>query len=114
MLLRHYRRILDDCEPYLVARPPVLEALGRSPLGIEIPDENCFDPQKVGSGPFLNLVKTLDEQTYGPLGLSMPSWVFYDCATMPGAIFGFARRVAALEPWVHRSLAIPPGYDGLV
>ena len=25
----------------------------------------------------------LDAMTYGPLGLRMPDWVFYDCAVVP-------------------------------
>lgn|GEM_PF-604740 len=112
--LRYYQRILDTCEPYLIARKPVADALDQSPMGLQIPPENVIDPQRVASGPFLNLVKRLDEMAYGPLGLTMPSWVFYDCAVMPGALFGFARRASELDPWVRRPLAIPDDYDGLV
>ena len=114
MLLRYYQRILDTCEPYLVARPGVLAALSRGPFGIEIRDDHVFSPFRVGDGEFLNLIKHLDEIAYAPRGLPMPSWVFYDCGVMPGAIFGFARRAAALDPWARRALAVRPGYDGLV
>ncbi len=114
MPLRYYRRIVDTCEPYLIARPPVWDALARAPLGVEIPSDNVFDPQAVASGPFLNLVKHLDELTFGPLDLAMPSWVFYDCAVVPGAIFGFATRGRTVPPWIRRSLSVPDDYDGLV
>lgn len=112
--LRFYRRILDGCEPYVIARRPVMADLDLAPLGVPVPAANVLDPQRVDNGPFLKLAETLDELTYGPIALRMPSWVFYDCALMTGAVFGFARRVGALAPWVRKTLRVPDGYDGLV
>ncbi|TNF28978.1 MAG: hypothetical protein EP329_16795 [Deltaproteobacteria bacterium] len=114
MDLRFYRRILESCEPFVLARGPVQASLERAPLGIEIPAGNVLDPQVVANGPFLKLTETLDELTYGPVALRMPSWVYYDCALMTGAVFGFAMRVDRLPPWVKKTLAVPEGYDGLV
>ena len=114
MLLTYYQRVLDTCEPYLIARPPVLEVLDRSPFRVPIPDTNIFDPQRVAGGRFIQLVKHLDELAYGPVGFSMPDWVFYDCAVMPGAVFGFARRAADVPLWVRRVLGVPADHDGLV
>ena len=112
--LKNYSRILDTCEPYLVARPSVVKSMEACPLGLTIPDSNVFDPQRVSSGDFLNLAKALDAMTYGPLGLRMPDWVFYDCAVVPGAIFGFARPASELEPWLREGLQLSDDYDGLV
>lgn len=114
MSLRHYRRILDDCEPYLVARDAVRARLSTHPLDIDIPRENIVDPQRAGHEVFLGLLKHVNELTYAPLGLPMPDWVFYDCAVMPGAVFGFARRAVEIEPWFKRALNVPPDYTGLV
>ena len=114
MLLWYYRKVLDDAEPYLIARQPVREGLDRVPLGIPIAEENIFDPLRSEGREFINLVKHLDEMAYGPLGLSMPSWVFYDCAVMPGAVFGFARRAAGLPDWVKKVLKVPETFQGLV
>ncbi|MBD90648.1 MAG: hypothetical protein CL940_09945 [Deltaproteobacteria bacterium] len=114
MDLSPYDRILSGYQPYLVARPPVLEAINRSPLGIDIPSEHLFDPQHTGGREFVNLVKKLDALTFGPMGLEMPDWVFYDCAVMPGAVFGFACDAATVDPWVKRVLDVPAGYTGLV
>jgi hypothetical protein len=114
MLLRPYQRVLNTCEPYLIARPPVRDGLDASPLGLSIPEANIFDPQRVAGSTFIQLVKHVDELAYGPVGLSMPAWVFYDCAVMPGAVFGFARRAKHLESWARRALAVPDGYEGLV
>ncbi|MGM0578569.1 MAG: hypothetical protein ACQEXJ_22785 [Myxococcota bacterium] len=114
MLLRYYRRILDTCEPFLIARPSVRADLDRAPFGVAIRDSHIFDPQHMAERVFVNLVRHLDELAYGPVGLSMPAWVFYDCAVMPGAVFGFARRAHDLPRWVLRTLKVPEGYDGLV
>ena len=89
-------------------------ALVRAPLGIVVPEANVLDPQVVANGPFLKLAETLDELTYGPVALRMPSWVFYDCALMTGAVFGFAIRAAALPGWVRKTLRVPGDYLGLV
>jgi len=114
MDLRFYRRILEGYEPYLIARSPVQADLDRSPLGIPIPERNVLDPQAVANGPFLKLAEKLDDLTYGPVALRMPSWVFYDCGLMTGAVFGFARRATAMPTWVRNTLGVPDGYDGLV
>ena len=93
MLLRHYQRLLDTWVPYVIAREPVLPYLDLSPLGLELTREHIVDPMRASSGPFIDLVKRLDDATYGPIALSMPSWVLYDCAVMPGVVFGCVVRV---------------------
>lgn len=114
MPIRHYRRIFETCEPYLVARRPVAAGLDRTPLDVRIRPENIIDPQRLGNEAFLRLLQHVNDLTYAPLGLPMPDWVFYDCAVMPGAVFGFARRANTLEPWFRRALKVPDDYTGLV
>jgi len=114
MNLTPYQRTLDACQPYVVARPPVLGAIDLAPLGIEIPAANLFDPQHTAGRAFVNMVKRLDALTFGPMGLDMPDWVFYDCAVMPGALFGFARPARTVDPWIRRVLHVPEDYEGLV
>jgi len=114
MPLRHYRRVFDDCEPYLVARRQVRSSLNTAPMGVEVPGANIIDPQALGNESFIRLVQQTNDLTYAPIGLPMPDWVFYDCAVMPGAVFGFARRAERVEPWFRRALKIPDGYTGLV
>lgn len=112
--LRYYRRILDQCEPYVIGRPAVRQALNPRPLGMRIEKDHVFDAQDMASATFVNLVKTLDEMSYAPLTMKMPDWVFYDCAVMPGVIFGVAQRAGTLPRWVRSSLQVPVGYTGLV
>ena len=114
MLMRFYQRLLDQCVPYIVARDAVLPTLDLTPLGISIQPEHIFDPMRAASGSFIDLVKRLDDMTFGPLALSMPSWVLYDCAVMPGVVFGFGRHAQDVEPWVKKALQISEDYDGLI
>lgn len=114
MMLQHYQRLLDTCVPYVIAREPVRPYLDLAPLGLEVAPDNLVDPMRAASGPFIDLVKRLDDATYGPLALSMPSWVLYDCAVMPGVVFGFGRPAPSLEPWVKTVLQVPDDYEGLV
>jgi hypothetical protein len=110
-----FSRILDTCEPYLVASPLGAAAEpGPMPLGLAVRPDHHFDPHLVASGPFLSALQRLDELTFGPVGMTMPRWVFYDCAEVPGGIFGFARPAEQLPEWVLRALKVDADYDGPV
>jgi len=110
-----YRRILESCTPYFVSSPlGAIPHLGDAPLGIAVARQHRYDPHRVESGDFLHALQRLDELTFGPVGMTMPRWVFYDCAEVPGGIFGFGRRADALPDWLRRALDVPPAYDGLV
>jgi hypothetical protein len=60
------------------------------------------------------MLRLVDQLTFGPFGMDMPSWVFYDCAVMPGAVFGLGIRSSRLEPWAREAMKVPAAYDGLV
>lgn len=110
-----FRRILDSCKPYLVASPLGAAATpGAAPFEIVVEQSQRYDPHRVASGPFLNVLQRLDELTFGPVGMTMPRWVFYDCAEVPGGIFGFARPAQELPEWVLRALDVDPSYSGMV
>ncbi len=79
-----------------------------------MPSRNIFDPQVRGHADLLAMLRHVDRLTYGPYGMQMPSWVFYDCAVMPGAVFGLGMRASQLEPWAIEALRVPDGYEGLV
>jgi len=106
--------IIREMTPFLVATPGHRDLLERCPLGLQIPDENIIDPTSTKSERFLLLLQTLDRLTFGPEGMPMPRWVFYDCAEIPGAIFGFAKRPEELSPSVRNELGLYPGETGLV
>lgn len=109
-----YRRALEFYLPYIAAREPVATALNRSPLGIRIPKNAFFDPYKTRSGTFLDMVHRLHTIVCGPFGMAMPKWVAYDCALVPGVVFGFARPAEELQQRFYNGLEIPEDYSGLV
>lgn len=113
-MLSHYRAILDSCEPFLIANAGIARDLDHCPAGVPIPPENVFNPQHRRHADFLAMLQLVDQLTYGPFGMGMPSWVFYDCAVMPGAVFGLGIRANRMEEWAREAMKVPEGYQGLV
>ena len=107
-------RILRDYVPFLVATPNHVRLLDCAPFGLQIAEENIIDPTRMASERFLLLLQTMDRLTFGPEGMPMPRWVFYDCAELPGAIFGFARRAEELPANVLEAMGRPHDDTGLV
>lgn len=98
-------------EPWVVATPGLRERLAERPLGFPRERLRWYDPTRLASKTLLDGLERVDELTFGPHGLRMPRWAFYDCAELPGALFGFGAPPRALpERW--RSLL--PDADDLV
>lgn len=106
--------LVEKTTPYLVATDMVLPRLNLAPSGIPLPPTHQINPQLRGNAPFLKMLRRLDELTFAPLGMPMPNWVFYDCAVMPGAVFGLSVPAKDLEPWVRAVMEIDEDYDGPV
>lgn len=104
--------LLELLVPFVVATPDNLPALDLAPFGVA--PAVHIDPLRAGSQGFLDLLHRLDGLTFGPEGMPMPRWVFYDCSELPGAIYGFARPAATLWPAARALFKVPQGYDGLV
>lgn len=107
-------RILRALSPFLVAARFNQERLDLAPFGLEIPPARRFDPLRTRSAPFLDLLQRLDAATFGPEGMPMPRWVFFDGAELPGAIFGLGRDAEDLSPRARRLFRLPRGYRGFV
>lgn len=106
--------LLNELVPYIVATPANLRMLDQAPFGLQTPPENVIDPLRLESAIFLDLLHKLDGLTFGPEGMPMPKWVFYDCSELPGAIYGLARPAATVWPKVRELFALPADYAGLV
>jgi hypothetical protein len=104
--------LLDEFVPYLVATPFNVPHLEPRPFGVQAPA--LIDPLRLQSETFLKLLHRLDGLTFGPEGMPMPRWVFFDCAEMPGAIYGLARPARDLWPRARALFKVPEGYEGLV
>lgn len=107
-------RILEEYEPYVVLTAWNRPHFDLIPLGVRVPDANLIDPTRLSSERFLLLLQEMDRQTFGPEGMPMPRWVFYNCSELPGGIVGFGRRASKMPRAQRQQLGVPDDYDGLV
>jgi hypothetical protein len=109
-----YHNVLSHVEPYILSYPESLEQFNLSPWGMDIPTANHISCIKQGNSTFFDLLHRLDGLAFGPMGMPMEKWVFFDCGEMPGGIFGFAVRPDQLSAKAREAYKVPTGYDGLV
>lgn len=112
------RTALDDMgtplEPFLVARREAVGLFDLAPLGERIAPGHVFDPTRMESCEVFDRLAALDALTFGPEGMPMPRWMFYELAALPGAIFGFGVRAESLGPGPRERLQLPADARGLV
>ena len=106
--------ILERLCPFLVAPSFNLDLLDTSPFGLEIGDENLVDPLLTSSETFLDILQAMDAITFGPEGMPMARWVFYDGSELPGGIFGFGLPAGDAPKEVTSGLPVPGDYDGII
>lgn len=104
--------IFEQLTPFVVTPRFHLAALDLKPFGVPIVEH--VDPLAMRSETFLTLLQRLDAMTFGPEGMPMPRWVFFDCAELPACIVGFGQPARALRPKAREILGVPAGYEGLV
>ncbi|AKT39566.1 hypothetical protein [Chondromyces crocatus] len=107
-------RLLEELELFLVATPENRAHFDLQPFGLQPARDGIIDPLRREASSFLDLLSALDAATFGPEGMPMPRWVFYDAAELPGGIVGLGKRADALPRKVAEHLQIPTGYAGLV
>jgi hypothetical protein len=102
----------DDIRPYLFVRP---ENLHRAP-GSVAPDLDWFphdilqkNPLEMDEVSFADQILNLETKAFGPSGMAMPRWVFYDCAIVPGFVAGFAQRTETLPASLQTVLGVNRG-----
>ena len=100
--------------PFLVVPKRNRPAVFPERLPEQLAPLEIYDPQRLQNADFVTLIQRLDDLSFGPRGLHMPGWVFYDCGVMPGIVFGFGRPRDQMRPWILRVLGVPDDYDGLV
>lgn len=103
--------LLETLRLFIVATKENLAHFDTAPF--DISGFVHIDPLDTGSERFLAGLSTLDAATFGPEGMPMPRWVFFDGAELPGGIVGFARQTAdGLEPY-SMFIAIPTVTPGI-
>lgn len=97
---------------YAIATPRNAPHLDAAPFGIPIAE--VINPLLMSSGPFLERLQRLDALCFGPEGMPMDKWVFYDCAELPGFTYGFATPVADLDAREREAFRLPSDAKGIV
>lgn len=106
--------LLESLELFVVATQENLQFLDRSPFGLRLHERNVFDPLRMSSHGFLELLKRLDEVTFGPEGMPMPRWVFFAGSELPAGIIGLGRPIDKLRDAGRKLFGVPESYRGLV
>lgn len=106
--------ILETYTPFLLATPENTARYDLSPFGVVIGQAERLSPFHQGNETFFHLLQKLDQMTFGPEGMPMPLWIFYDCSELTGGIFGFGRYASELDRLTLDKFGVPADYDGLV
>lgn len=64
------------------------------------------NPLEMDQVKFANRILNLETKAFGPSGMEMPRWVFYDCAIVPGFVAGFAARTSSLDMKTRIALGV--------
>ncbi|MBL6990942.1 MAG: hypothetical protein ISR65_14245 [Bacteriovoracaceae bacterium] len=110
-----YQELLENYEPYLLSYPENFSKFNFNPFGVEIPEKNRLSCVNSKNAIFFNALQSLDKLTFGPVGMPMDKWIFFDCGEMVGGIFGFGIRPNKLDAdtlWRYDLMDI--NYDGLI
>lgn len=107
-------RLLARLELFVVATADNRARFDPRPFELQVAPDGHIDPLRRDAAPFLDLLQALDAATFGPEGMPMPRWVFYDAGELPGGVVGFGCRAAALPPGLAEALQVPPRYGGIV
>ncbi|PWU18283.1 MAG: hypothetical protein C5B49_07455 [Bdellovibrio sp.] len=76
------------------------------------PYEPVFkDPLDLDQLEFAEQIYHLENNAFGPAGLAIPRWVFYDCAVMPGFVAGFAMKSAKMPSAIRQVLRWKADFD---
>lgn len=113
-LAPRYTDLLERITPYVVTYPGNLSELDLCPWEIGLQEQQRISCLSIDHEWFFDLLHKLDGLTFGPTGMSMAKWVFFDCGEMPGAIIGFALPAAALPKRVRDAFELPGGFDRIV
>ena len=64
------------------------------------------NPLEMDQVKFADRILNLETRAFGPSGMEMPRWVFYDCAIVPGFVAGFAARTESLSAAARAALGV--------
>ena len=111
-LASKYREILGKTELYVLSFPGTWEHLNLNPWGLEVRHRiSCVDQTQAR---FFDLLHSLDGLAFGPVGMPMEKWVFFDCGEMPGAVVGLAVRANQLTAEARAEYKVDDRFEGII
>ena len=96
-----------DIRPYVFVRPENrVDQPGKLHKQLDwFPHKVIYkNPLEMDQVAFADRILNLEARAFGPSGMAMPRWVFYDCAIVPGFVAGFAARASSLSPTARAAL----------
>lgn len=107
-------RLLHTLEPFVVVSQDNRPHFQLCPFGLTIPPANVIDPLHLNNAVFLERLGRLDRATFGPEGMPMPRWVFFDGAEIPGGVVGLGCAAPQLSAAGRALFELAPEAQGLV
>jgi len=104
--------ILATLSPFVVATEQNRLMLDPAPFGLAT--RWFVNPHHARWSTFFELLQRLDALTFGPEGMPMDKWVFYNCAELPGFIYGFALDASEMSANERELMGVPADWDGPV
>ncbi len=96
---------------YVLGSKDNLPGFCMNPFDLEV---HHVDPLVRSNGVFFDLINQLDGLSYGSKKMAAEKWVALDCAMLPSAIVGLAKRVCDVDDEMREKFDIPGNYKGLV
>ena len=104
--------LLEQLGLFAVGLPDSMANFDPAPFGVTMASR--IHPLRSQSAPFLDLLKQLDEQTFGALGMPMPRWVYLVGAELTGALVGLGQPADQASDQARELLQVPKDYTGIV
>lgn len=104
----------ENIRPYVFVRPENrIPSPGQFHKSLDwFPHQVLYkNPLEMDQLVFANRILNLETKAFGPSGMAMPRWVFYDCAIVPGFVAGFAARTSALDAETRVALGVASEAD---
>jgi hypothetical protein len=92
-----YHDLINILEPFIVCSPNTVLKNDTNLFGKKIGPEMRFNPLSLRSQNFIEKLYLMDQITFGGQGMGMDKWVFFDCAAMPGIVYGYAIKTDLLN-----------------
>ena len=98
----------NDIRPYIFVRKENQIKNPGTKFSLDwFPNEKILlNPLEMSSQDFGDQIMKMEAMAFGPSGMPMPRWVFYDCAVMPGFVAGFAYRTSKLSDQVKKVIGL--------